>query len=487
MKLQKTLYILIILSISFLFGCQYNKTDISSIFESYQTNDEYLPIFINGFQLEHSLDDIDGKVCDTKMLTTEMSNTIDFLGLDGYALFVNGQELDSNSRLELELDSLKQDEYIDIQLVSNDTAYSIDFSISTLHSLYLQYTEGKGADGGYYYFAIRPTGTIYKMDNLGNILFYKECNPHVFDFKPHEINGKLYYTYLEGAISNDDFILENVGYKQSRAVVMNDKYQVIDTVDHLFTTDYVMANHSLENHDFLMLDVGHYIISGYVAVEVDDFDTPNTKIAASVIQEIKDGELLMSFNSTNSKDLYAHSVEKNFYDTETYSDYLHVNSVSIDPRDENLVVSARNSDSLYKINRKTGEVMWTLGGLFDEFNLTEEQKFDKQHFAKFQEDGSLILFDNGTRNHQTRILEFFINDDDKTIENYQEHKLDRQYAISLGSAIKIDDSNYIFGWGINYFDNSIFWEANVDTEEVAFKLITTVKDNNSYRVYRFYK
>ena len=42
-------------------------------------------------------------------------------------------------------------------------------------------------------------------------------------------------------------------------------------------------------------------------------------------------------------------------------DPYHLNSISLD-RDGNLLISARNTSAIYKVNRVTGQIMWTLGG-----------------------------------------------------------------------------------------------------------------------------
>lgn len=48
-------------------------------------------------------------------------------------------------------------------------------------------------------------------------------------------------------------------------------------------------------------------------------------------------------------------------------DFLHANAVDKCP-DGNLLLSNRNSDALYKINRQDGSIMWRLGGLLSDFD-----------------------------------------------------------------------------------------------------------------------
>ena len=48
---------------------------------------------------------------------------------------------------------------------------------------------------------------------------------------------------------------------------------------------------------------------------------------------------------------------------------MHINSISIDPSDNNLVISGRNTVRLYKVDRKTGRVIWRLGGKHSHFRM----------------------------------------------------------------------------------------------------------------------
>ena len=49
-------------------------------------------------------------------------------------------------------------------------------------------------------------------------------------------------------------------------------------------------------------------------------------------------------------------------------DYFHLNSIDQDS-DGNLVISARSTSAVYKIDHSTGKVIWTLGGRYSSFKL----------------------------------------------------------------------------------------------------------------------
>jgi hypothetical protein len=76
-------------------------------------------------------------------------------------------------------------------------------------------------------------------------------------------------------------------------------------------------------------------------------------------------------------------------------DFVHFNSIDVDP-DGDLLVSARHTDALYLISRRTGDIIWRLGGTRSDLRLSENAVFHRQHFARFQPDGTISLFDNAT-------------------------------------------------------------------------------------------
>jgi len=82
-------------------------------------------------------------------------------------------------------------------------------------------------------------------------------------------------------------------------------------------------------------------------------------------------------------------------------DYFHGNSIDILP-DGDLLVSGRNTWSVYKISRADGHVVWTLGspangpGTFGANLLGSDLGwFCYQHDARVQPDGTITVFDNG--------------------------------------------------------------------------------------------
>jgi hypothetical protein len=82
-------------------------------------------------------------------------------------------------------------------------------------------------------------------------------------------------------------------------------------------------------------------------------------------------------------------------------DYFHVNSVEEDT-DGDLIISARNTCALYKLDRDTGEIVWQLGGKGSDFRMGKGTRFCFQHDARRAGRGRISLFDNAAGPPQTR-------------------------------------------------------------------------------------
>ena len=85
-----------------------------------------------------------------------------------------------------------------------------------------------------------------------------------------------------------------------------------------------------------------------------------------------------------------------FYGGTTASpfDYFHINSIAIAP-DGDLLVSARNTCTIYKIARPSGQVVWRLGGKRSSFQMGPGATFWWQHHVTAQSTSTLSIFDDG--------------------------------------------------------------------------------------------
>ena len=152
------------------------------------------------------------------------------------------------------------------------------------------------------------------------------------------------------------------GYGQGEAVVLDDAYREIARVR-------AAGGRSMDLHAFALSAEGRALFTCYpqtVQMDLSSIGVPrNSQVLESIIQEvdIASGRLLFEWRSLQHIPVSASQEPHG----EPY-DYLHVNSIEQLP-DGNLLVSARHTWALYKLDRRTGSVIWTLGGKRSQFQI----------------------------------------------------------------------------------------------------------------------
>lgn len=445
---------------------------------------------------------------DVPMMFADAANRLQFGEFAGLEVFVNDQPVQSGALHEVTLDRLRKDETIQVRIKSPGMEEDSTFYIRTLNYDFPQvdYILSDPSQGCYY--TVYDSRWLVKLRTDGEIAFYKDAATS-YDFKPVRVDGFSGYTYLQSSKTNiQPLITAKGGYLHSRAVVLDDQYREIDEVASLLDAQNNPIGQPLENHDFMVLGPNHYLVSSYVPKRVRNLpdSVPHsafgTRVLASVLQEIRDGKLVWQWDSTEHPELYGMSVESNDYFNETlaWNDYVHFNSMCLDPQDGNLVCSFRHLDAVLKLDRKTGEILWILGGKGDQFGLSEEQKFSRQHFANFTEDHKLVLFDNavnvitsdypkeyvGAATGISRAMRFELDEKNKRLIAVDSFSVDGQKSTAMGSARQLTDQPgdvFLISWGMRATTNALFSEIDFTNRQVLFEAVY----NNPGPVYRVYK
>ena len=212
-----------------------------------------------------------------------------------------------------------------------------------------------------------------------------------------------------------------------------------------------------EGHEFLLLGHDHYIAMSYVrrTVDLSGLDpswSSQAQVMNPVVQEVEGGKVLLEWDSGQVPSLYGESVDGDAFGPTGVSDYLHLNSIAIDPSDGNLLLSFRHADCIIKLDRSTGQILWTLGGVADQFGLTSDQVFSHQHHVRPHPDGSITVFDNGNDLHQTRALRFVLDEASHTVTSFQvlaTRPASDPQSTFMGSLTALEGAGggYFLGWG----------------------------------------
>ena len=163
-------------------------------------------------------------------------------------------------------------------------------------------------------------------------------------------------------------------------------------------------------------------------------------------------------------------------------DYFHVNSIDVDT-DGNLLVSARNTHSVYKLDRRTGAILWRLGGKKSDFALGPGARFAWQHDARRLPDGTISLFDNEAaprvgRQSRVIVLRLDVKRKRALLVRSLVHR-PPLLAVDQGNAQLLPDGHFLVGWG---------HQPYVTEFDLAGRTLFDFRfgsGSDSYRSYRF--
>jgi hypothetical protein len=208
-----------------------------------------------------------------------------------------------------------------------------------------------------------------------------------------------------------------------------------------------------------------------------------------IIQEldIETGEVLFEWKSIEHvglEETYVTPAEDHYPGI----DYFHLNSIDVD-HDDNLLVSARETSTVYKIDRNSGEIIWRLGGKNSDFEMAEGTRFAFQHDARRLPDGTVSIFDNGNTVFHNNLPEA-IEESRAIVLELDEGRMraklvreythpDEQHADAAGNTQVLENGNVFVGWG-----RALAISEFSEDGELLFDL-RLPPENRSYRAFRF--
>jgi len=236
----------------------------------------------------------------------------------------------------------------------------------------------------------------------------------------------------------------------------NDEFEEVDTLQ--------MGNGYLaDNHAFQLLPNGHALMLCYDAQTVDMSELvegghPAATATGAVIQEL----------DVNKQVIFQWRTWDHIPITDSYRDitkrkfgYIHVNAISLDPIDGNLIVCCRETSEVVKVSRATGELMWRMGGKQNEFTFFNEHEENAPRYFKLMHDahrlanGNLVMFDNGAdqavgdqQRTYSRAVEYALDEENRTATLVWEYRNDPDIlALTGGSVTRLPGGHTLISWG----------------------------------------
>ncbi len=307
---------------------------------------------------------------------------------------------------------------------------------------------------------------LYISDIFGNLFFYRKMSGFVVNFKPHN-SGLL--TYFD--------------YNTQGFIVLDPYYNITDTFK--MVNGYVPDMHELviqDNGDRWMIAYPNRSMDLSQVIEGGE---SNVSVKGLVIQKLsKDDQLLFEWNGWDHykiKDTYMNLVGVNTLD------YVHGNSINIDS-DTSIIISCRNLSEISKIDTRTGEFIWRLGGKNNQFEfINDPTGFSGQHSAKKLDSGNLILFDNGINDsiQISRGVEYELDEENYTILLVKELFHDPPYFAPIKGNIQALENNRIFlYWGSLFGERISVISEYDENSDLIYEASIEIGSLFDYRVYR---
>jgi hypothetical protein len=273
------------------------------------------------------------------------------------------------------------------------------------------------------------------VDDHGRVVWFRPVNDVVVNFRRQVYRGKPVLTWWEGTISD-------TGVGEGEGVIVDATYREVARV---------RAGNGLKAdvHELLLTPRGTALITAYASVTADlrpvggPAEQPTLD---SIVQEVdvRTGAVLFEWRSLAHvpiTDSYAPILDP--------YDYFHVNSIDVDV-DGDLLVCARNTSAVYKLDRSSGKVLWRLGGKSSDFTMGPGAFFMYQHDARGHADGTLTVFDDGPgpSSEQARALRLGLDLGGMHAVVLQQYTHPAPLVVSaMGNAQFLADDGVVVGWG----------------------------------------
>ena len=348
-------------------------------------------------------------------------------------------------------------------------------------------TPARGTSPGYIFLGpkmvVAQAGPMI-MDNRGEVVWFRplKYTKGITDFRVQRYHGKPVLTWWRGRVSN-------VGVGNGWYVIYDDSYRQVAEV---------RPGNGLvgDVHEFLITKRNTALMSIYHRKKVDLTSIGGPKkgwLWDGIVQEvdIPSGRILFEWHSyprIGVKESYSMPPRKQLGKRPFPYDYIHVNSIDVEPNGD-LLVSGRNTHAVYEVSRRTGKVLWRLGGKKSDFKLGTGARFAWQHDARRQPDGTITIFDNGAAppvEKFSRVVVMRVDMKKKTatlVRSYRHPK--RLLAPFEGNAQFLPNGHVVVGWGAWPYVSELDSNGRVIFDAYFGHGKKPGQDADTYRAYRF--
>jgi hypothetical protein len=313
------------------------------------------------------------------------------------------------------------------------------------------------------------------LDEGGGLVWFKALPRYTSasDFRVQEYLGKPVLTWWQGDISVHGFgrgegVIADAGYTEIARVRAGNGAEV-------------------DLHELQLTPAGTALVTAYDPIRCDLSAVggpADGAVTDGVLQEIdvRTGLVMYEWTSLDHialSESYSHAARSS---AGSPFDFFHINSINLDA-DGSLMISARNTWAVYRIDSASGQVSWRLGGKHSSFKAGPGTRTAFQHDPRQLAGGEISLFDNGASpavHSQSRgiILSVDPLSGTTTLVGQFEHT-PPLVAESQGNIQSLANGDWFVGWGQEPFFSE-FSASGTLLFDAHFPVHT-----QSYRSFRF--
>ncbi len=281
------------------------------------------------------------------------------------------------------------------------------------------------------------------LDQNGGLVWFKPLptNTSATNFKVQQYDGQPVLTWWQGDISVHGFGL-------GEDVIADSTYTDIA---------HVKAGNGLQAdlHEFQLTPQGTALISAYdpILCNVSSVGGPAYgAVTDGVVQEIdiKTGLVMYQWTTLDHVGLSESYESAAISNTASPYDYFHLNSINLDA-DGSLLISGRNTWTVYDLEAGSGVIVWRLGGRHSSFSEPADVRTAWQHDPRELANGTFSIFDNGaspTEHAQSRGIVLSLNRQQGTATLVSQFTHDPPLlADSQGNIQALANGDWFMGWG----------------------------------------
>jgi hypothetical protein len=280
------------------------------------------------------------------------------------------------------------------------------------------------------------------VDQQGNLVWFHPLpkGDDATNFQVQQYDGQPVLTWWQG------HILE-VGFGQGEDMIYNSHYQQIGVIR-------AGNGYHADLHEIHITPEGTAWIDEFDPIHLNlssMHGLSNGILSDSVVQEIdiKTGLVMWEWHALGHIPI---SESNNPVPKADYPwDYVHINSIS-QGTDGDVLVSSRNTWTLYDVSIDGGSVRWRLGGAHSSFKMGSGTRTYWQHDAQWQPGGLISVFDNGSdppKEKQSRGLLLDPNLATHTVSLVKQfvNPTKTLLASSQGDTLNLPAGDWLMGYG----------------------------------------